>query len=328
MSGSPVSIKVVAGVLENALGSVLLAQRPAGKAMAGGWEFPGGKLLEGEAPALALVRELREELGIEVQGSRPLISLHHDYPELSVDLAIFSVTQFRGEPRALEDQQLAWVPRSELGQWDLLEADRPVVAALQLPDRCLVTPAPDRDVDSYLHNIQSALEGGLPMVQCRLPEANTFDRLALGRAVRELCREHDALFIWNGTAAEAQALDADGLHLNSRRLMALETRPLADCRWVGASCHTADEVQQANRLGLDYIFIGSVQPTPSHPAGPVLGWDGFGRLTALSNLPTYAIGGMTPGDFARVRSLGGQGIASIRNLLIRSPTFSSGRGPG
>ncbi|HET7306693.1 MAG TPA: Nudix family hydrolase [Gammaproteobacteria bacterium] len=315
MPNPRVSIKVVAGVLEDAGGRILLAQRPAGKSMAGRWEFPGGKLLEGEAPALALARELREELGIEVEASRPLIRLHHDYPELSVDLAVFCVTQFQGEPQALEDQQLAWVPRSELQQWDLLEADRPIVAALQLPDRCLVTPAPEADVESYLSGIEAALEQGVSMVQCRLPESNAFDRLALGRAVRDVCRDHDALFVWNGTEAEAGALGADGLHLSARRLTDLNVRPLPFDRWVGASCHTGEEVRQANRLGLDYIFIGSVQATPSHPAGPVLGWDGFERLAAISSLPAYAIGAMMPADIARVRSLGGQGVAGIRNLL-------------
>lgn len=324
MSESPVSIKVVAGVLENAAGDILLAQRPLGKAMAGRWEFPGGKLLDGEPATHALVRELREELGVEVEETRPLIQLHHDYPELSVDLVIFVVERFHGEPRPLEDQRLAWVPRGELTQWDLLAADRPIVAALRLPDRCLVAPAPERDVKSHLRRIEAALEQGVSMVQCRLPESNAFDRLTLGRAVRDLCRDHGALFVWNGTEAEAGALDAVGLHLSARRLMEMEARPWVADRWVGASCHTEDEVRQANRLGLDYIFIGSVQPTPSHPVGPVLGWDGFERLAAVSNLPAYAIGGMTTEDIARVQALGGQGIAAIRGL-VPSP---SGRGLG
>lgn len=303
-------IKVVAGVITNPAGEVLLAQRPPGKPMPGRWEFPGGKIHNNETPTDALTRELREELGIEVERSRPLIRLHHDYPDLSVELDVYRVEQYSGEPRPLEDQQLAWARTAALGEWDLLEADRPIVAALQLPDRCWVTPSFGGDAEAYLHQVEATLKDGIPMLQCRL------ESLApeLSRAVQNLCREYGTLFILNGVVAEAEALNADGLHLSARQLMALDARPQAS-GWIGASCHTELEVRRANRLGLDYIFIGTVQATPSHPAGPTLGWEGFERLAASSNLPAYAIGGMSPSDIEHVQALGGQGIAGIRSLM-------------
>lgn len=309
-------IHVVAGVIRNRAGAVLLAQRPDGKPMAGRWEFPGGKLLDGEPAEHGLARELSEELGITVKRPRPLIQLHHDYPELSVDLEIFHVDDFHGEPRALEGQPLAWVPVDELPRRDLLAADRAIVAALRLPDRCLVTPLPGGAPEDYLAAAEASLACSISLMQCRLPETHA-GWLTIATSLRELCTRHGVDFIWNGAPAEAEGMGADGVHLNARRLLASTARPLPAARWVGASCHNEAEVRHANRLGLDYIFIGAVQPTPSHPGGATLGWDGFARLVRLSNLPAFAIGGMGVDDIPRAQSLGGQGVAAIRGLWAR-----------
>ena len=126
----PRVIHVVAGVLSDAGGRVLLAQRPAGRHLAGGWEFPGGKLEEGETPYVALQRELREEIGVEVDAAVPLVRVRHAYPEREVDLDVWRVTRSRGEPRGLDGQALRWCPREELARAGLLAADLPVVAAL------------------------------------------------------------------------------------------------------------------------------------------------------------------------------------------------------
>jgi 8-oxo-dGTP diphosphatase len=123
-------ILVVAAVLYDAAGSVLIAQRPPGKHMAGRWEFPGGKVAAGETEAAALTRELREELGIEVRAGRPLMRLTYDYEDRSVELSLWIVERFSGVPRAREGQLLRWVPPAQLPDEDLLEADRPFVEAL------------------------------------------------------------------------------------------------------------------------------------------------------------------------------------------------------
>jgi 8-oxo-dGTP diphosphatase len=124
-------ILVVAAALYDARGRVLIAQRPQGKHQAGRWEFPGGKVAPGESEAAALARELREELGIEVTASRPFMRLEHSYADRSVELSMWIVERFAGAPRSLEDQALRWVAPADLGQADLLEADRPFVEALR-----------------------------------------------------------------------------------------------------------------------------------------------------------------------------------------------------
>ncbi len=128
-------IHVVAGVVIDRKRRVLIAQRPAGKHLAGAWEFPGGKLEPGEARDEGLARELREEIGITIRQPRPLIRLRHAYPYGQVLLDVWVVRRFRGEPKGLDGQQLRWCCARELPSAELLPADRPILAALRLPER-------------------------------------------------------------------------------------------------------------------------------------------------------------------------------------------------
>jgi|SRR5215469_152711 len=121
---------VVAAAIFDTSGRVLIAERPPGKHMAGRWEFPGGKVAPGEAEQAALARELAEELGIEVLAAQPMMRLTHRYPDRDVELSMWVVERYRGEPRALDGQRLKWVQRTQLADEDILEADRPFMAAL------------------------------------------------------------------------------------------------------------------------------------------------------------------------------------------------------
>lgn len=128
-------IHVVAAVVIDGEGRVLIAQRPKKKHLAGGWEFPGGKLEPGEERLSGLSRELREEIGIAIAKPRPLIRVHHSYPRREILLDVWVVRSYTGEPKGLEGQALRWCPQQDLGSADLLPADKPIVAALRLPER-------------------------------------------------------------------------------------------------------------------------------------------------------------------------------------------------
>jgi mutator protein MutT len=126
---------VVAGVVIDAHDRVLIAQRPAGKHLAGSWEFPGGKLEAGESPKGGLARELAEEIGIAIEDPRPLMRVRHEYPYGEVLLDIWVIRRYQGEPSGLDGQALRWCRFDELAHAGLLPADRPIVRALALPER-------------------------------------------------------------------------------------------------------------------------------------------------------------------------------------------------
>lgn len=123
-------LNVVAGALFDERGRVLIAQRPAGKALAGRWEFPGGKLHDGEDPYAGLVRELQEELAVDVHAAERLMRYSHCYSERVVWLDMWIVTSWRGVPRGLEGQAIKWVEPARLPEEDILEADAPIVDRL------------------------------------------------------------------------------------------------------------------------------------------------------------------------------------------------------
>ena len=129
--------------MTDAADRVLIAQRPLGTHLAGGWEFPGGKLEPGEERLKGLARELHEELGISIIGTpRPLIRVRHAYPSREVVLDMWVVKRYHGEPHGLDGQALRWCTQDELATTELLPADKPIVAALRLPERLRQASAP------------------------------------------------------------------------------------------------------------------------------------------------------------------------------------------
>ena len=306
------SIHVMAAVITDARGRILLARRTEGRDLAGRWEFPGGKQEPGESPEDALVRELREELGIEARVGDPIISVPQQYPDKRLCLDVRHLAGWTGTPRGHEGQALAWVAPDKLARYDMPPADRPVVAALLQPDRYLVTPEPD-DPARWLAALDQALADGVRRVQVRARSVSGEAWKALAQRAVARCREAGAEVLLNGDVELARELKV-GVHLRAAQLAALTMRPLPEGVPVAASCHTAEELQHAQRLGCDFAVVGSVHQTLSHPDGEPLGWPGFAGLREGVSLPIYAIGGMTTADITEARRHGAQGIAAIRGL--------------
>jgi 8-oxo-dGTP diphosphatase len=124
-------IQVAAGILQDAAGRYLISDRQNASSMQDFWEFPGGKIMQGESSADALGRELNEELGIRITLFDSLCSLQHDYLHIQVDLEFFLVSEWRGQPSGVEGQELRWISIEELGESKLLPADMPLVEALR-----------------------------------------------------------------------------------------------------------------------------------------------------------------------------------------------------
>jgi len=123
-------VRVAVGVVVNAAGEVLITRRPDHVHQGGLWEFPGGKLEPGESVLLALTRELREELGIEVVSARPLLCIRHAYVDKTVLLEVWRVENYRGQPHGREGQPLAWRAPEALTSRDFPAANAPIIKAL------------------------------------------------------------------------------------------------------------------------------------------------------------------------------------------------------
>lgn len=303
-------VHVAAAVIYDREGRVLLGQRAPSTFYPGYWEFPGGKVEAGETPHEALVRELNEELGIRVITAWPWLHKEHVYEHAHVHLHFFRVTAWDGELRDHVHSALQWQTPDAFDVAPMLPANGPILKSLGLPDLYAITNAGQTGVDRQLLALAAALEGGLKLVQIREPALDAARRAAFAHAAVDLCHQYGARVLINGAPALARDCGADGVHLPAQQLMATKEKP--DFPWVAASCHNEAELAQAAALGLDFVVVGSVQPTASHPGQATLGWDGFAKLVNGSPLPVFALGGLTRNDRDTAWSQGAQGIAAIR----------------
>ena len=296
------TVEVAAAVIERPDGSILLAQRPAGKVYAGWWEFPGGKVEAGEPAAHALVRELHEELGIDVRTAYPWLTRMHVYEHATVRLNFFRVVEWHGEPHGREAQAFVWQHPGAPMVEPMLPANAPVLQALALPQEYAVTDAEHLGRDVILARLAVRLKEGLGLIQLR--DRNLPDREGFARAVVGLARSHQAKVLINGGPPLG-----DGIHYTARQLMSLEKK--APAGLTAASCHTRAELDRAMALELDFAVLGPVKPTASHPGAATLGWEGFAAIAAGASLPVYAIGGLRRADLPAARRAGAHGIAMI-----------------
>jgi 8-oxo-dGTP diphosphatase len=309
-------LHVMAGVLRDTQGRVLLAQRPAGKHLAGFWEFPGGKLEPGEQPQRALARELHEELGIHIDPADgvPLIRIPWHYGERGLLLDAWQFTRWEGTPVSLEGQALQWLSPSAVDPAILAPADRPILQALRLPSTYLITPAdvtPEQAAQWHLR-LDAALRSGVRLIQLRLPQWPVEQVRALAARLQERAVQCGACLLLNGDIEGALTLGTGvGVHLKSAQLAALSDRPLSWAQVVGASCHDASQLEHAARIGADFATLSPVSPTASHPEAASLGWSRFQELAEAAALPVYALGGMTPAQIDQARDHSGQGVAGI-----------------
>lgn len=318
-------LHVAAAVIEDGSGRILIARRPQHLHQGGLWEFPGGKVEADETVYDALARELKEELGIQVTAAKPLIRIPYDYPDRKVLLDIMRVTAFENEPHGAEGQDIAWVERDALQDYEFPAANGPIVTAARLPHRYLITPEPGDATSwpAFLTQLEHVMENGIRLVQFRATTLDKKSYLELSQKVIALGKKKGSQVLLNSPPETAMALLADGVHLSASRLMSLKQRPLDTQHWVAASCHNMNELQHAQAIGLDFVVVSPVKRTASHPHAMPVGWSGFHYLTEHSRLPVFALGGMSEADLKDVWDNGGQGIAAIRSLWLDNE--SSGR---
>ncbi|MDH5764964.1 MAG: Nudix family hydrolase [Gammaproteobacteria bacterium] len=307
-------IHVAVAVIVKSNRDVLIALRPGHLHQGGLWEFPGGKIETGETVYQALVRESREELGIDIQSARPYLKIHHNYHDKSVLLDVWKITEFTGNPTGLEGQQIKWQSIATLQPDDFPAANAMILRSLQLPDCYMITGAFDNKED-FQSRLTKALSSGDKIVQLRYKSATSeeeYYRLAM--LAREVCKKYNSILLLNAPVNVFEKIDTEGLHLTSRMLFDYHSRPVSANKLLSVSCHNLDEIRQAEKLAVDMILLSPVKETSSHPGVKGIGWERFSELLNYTSVPVYALGGMKVSDLTDARSSGAQGVAAISSF--------------
>ncbi|MDH5516698.1 MAG: Nudix family hydrolase [Gammaproteobacteria bacterium] len=289
---------------------VLISKRSASVDQPDMWEFPGGKIEQGETDSGALIRELKEELGIDVMQYHYLFAVNYDYSGKQVCLQVYIVSEYSGREQSLENQPLQWSAIDKLSSLRFPAANKVIIKAISLPDMIQIT-GQFTSLSDLLRRAELCLKNGVRMIQFRAHQLNDEDFLVHAKALLELCKRYNAKLIINRALEVALKVKAHGVHLNRHQLMKYKKRPELYDRLLSASCHNQTELKQAEVLNVDFCFLSPVKQARSHNAGIALGFSQFAALTAGCTLPVYALGGMLPSDLLRVKTAGGIGIAAI-----------------
>jgi 8-oxo-dGTP diphosphatase len=305
-------IEVVAGILRGKAGHYLMASRPRGKVYSGFWEFPGGKIEPGEKAIDALRRELKEELGVDVVDANPWIVREHVYSHARVLIRFFIVDSWNGSPSGLEGQKLTWVDPNKFSELSpLLEPNIPVMKALSLPSLYYVTNVLEVGFNQTLQALHQLVKRKDDFfIQVREKTLPEDELLSLIESMVEICEPKGIPVLINSDIERSNQIGVDGIHLTSKRLQSVVARP--SYRIVGVSCHDLSDIRKAALIGADFIVLGPVKDTLTHPGAVSFGWDTFSALCQSSNLPVYGLGGLVRSDLSQCWSNGAAGVAMMR----------------
>ena len=307
------TVHVAVGVLRNEKQQVLVALRPLDVHQGGLWEFPGGKVEQGESVDQALGRELEEELGVRVLGCTPLTQIRHDYGDKSVLLDVWTVDGFAGNPSGQEGQDIEWRDLSALREADFPKANERIIRALHLPDSIAITPeARDRnEMEAVIRHLMALAPGLIYFRQKSLDVVTYMDWFGWAR---KQCAAKGVRLMYCHPADSVAACalpELEALHVTSRQLASLESRPTSRNQLFSVSCHNLEELRRAEALDADFAFLSPVCKTDKYQDSKLLGWAGFQQMARQVNLPLFALGGMRPEDLPIARLHQGFGIAGI-----------------
>lgn len=305
-------LHVAVGVIKNDDGHVLISFRHKSSHQGSLWEFPGGKVELGETVEQALARELKEELGILVEASVPLIKIKHQYTDLEVLLDVRTVTLFSGEAHGVEGQEVKWIDPNQLTNHKFPEANYPIITATRLPSEYAILNG--AEIDVLLKDLNTILNNGVKLIQARVKGLSGEGVISFFKRAVPLCKENGACLLVNSAVKSADKVNLSGIHLTTTDLLALKQRP-ARYDWVSASCHNLNELKHAEQIGVDFVVLAPVLPTKTHPGAEPLEWKRFKEIIDRVNLPVFALGGMTEADKQVAQEAGAQGIAGITAFL-------------
>lgn len=307
-------VHVAVAVIKNGEGQYFIAKRPQESHQGGLWEFPGGKVENNETVFDALKRELFEEIGITLLEATPLIQINHDYGDKSVYLDVFKIDDFSEEAFAKEGQKIRWIEKSDFSLYEFPIANIPIINAIQLPEKYMVTGKFSNEND-LLSRIQVSIRNGIQLIQFRaqnLEEELYFD---YAKKMHSICKKENVKLLLNTSVDNYKKYSADkfshGLHLNSKELEYYFPDDFDKELLVSTSTHNQDEISLSESKNVSFIVLSPVNATLSHPDTVPLGWDKFRELTQKATMPVYALGGMKVELLDKAKICGAQGIAAI-----------------
>lgn len=301
-------IKAVVGVLYNKSGQILIAKRQAHQFMGGFWEFPGGKIEPNETKESTVIRELYEELGIEISSLNLHRTMTHQYADRIVELDIYIINSYRHSPIGAEGQKIVWSNIDELTNYKLLPATKTIINSLTLPNKYWITPANNHTSDEWLKQFEQHLKSDITLIQLRSKEALN---LSFIEELYRKCQQYNLKLLLNTVNKTFTETCCDGWHITTDEMSKLYTRPCADDKLLGASTHNLEQALQAQRLGADFVVISPVQATQTHPDTTPIGWDAAQEVVDKLNIPVYFLGGMGLKDLNKTLKLHAQGIAGV-----------------
>jgi len=312
VAGNIKPLHVAVGVINNSADQILISKRGDGAHQGGLWEFPGGKVEAGESVQQALQRELDEELGIRVNKAVPLIKISHQYSDLRVLLDVWRVTEFSGRACGREGQTIEWVSGQHLSEYDFPAANIAIIKAVTFPSRYAILEGYDEG--QVVANLNIILEQGIKLIQVRLKLLAIPVSEELWETIIAQCGKYEVILLINSALKHFKHKEKVGLHLTSSDLLQIQSRP-EGYPWVAASCHNLQELELAEKIGVDFVVLAPVQKTDSHPGTIPMGWQKFTELTLQSTVPVYALGGLQQSDLARAIYAGAQGVAGISTFI-------------
>ncbi len=328
-AGGAEYIDVAVAVLQRLDGRVLWCQRPPGKPYAGYWEFPGGKVEPGESVWQALVREIREELGLVVREGGFWFLIEHEYPHAKVRLHLYRVWEFDGEPQAREGQAFCWdalEPQSRQRVMPILPATEPILSRLALPSWYILSAVDQVGLISFCNQLgKFHLRYGSFLLQFREFNLLAREQVETFKVLRQFCFVRNILMVIHAACEPVLRFVFDkgvqqqfGVHWPQRLLLSRDE--CLDAKYwalATASVHDIPALDQAFDRGAHAVVIGSVHATQSHPEQTsTLGWQGFSRIAMRARLPVYAIGGMSVLDLLDGRRAGAHGLAFRSAVLV------------
>lgn len=302
------TIRAVVGVLRNKDQEILIAERKKDQFMAGFWELPGGKIEANESRQQTITRELKEELGLEVEQ----LSLHqtmvHRYEDRIVKLSIYNIDQYQNIPAGIEGQTIAWTKINDLNTYNLLPTMKAFIDSITLPDKYWITPSKNHQSDEWLAKFEQKLTKNTRLIQLR--SKNTLDSLFIAE-LHNKCKRNNTKLLLNTVNKTFNEPYCDGYHLTTAEMLTLNKRPCTNDKLLGTSTHNLKEALQAQSIGVDFVVISPVQATKTHPDTFPIGWDNAKKVVDKLNIPVYFLGGMGEKDLVKTLKLGAQGIAGV-----------------